>query len=973
MRLTLIVSSTYKKSSQLSGLPSAGLDAELMEERFSEPDARAVVEQLAAGPKLESQLEQVLAKHCREPEQSAVVFYFSGHVMLREGGELALLLDSRRGGSLDLSRVGELLRSAAEDVLAVLDIVHAPDEEDLMASATVVAAVRDALSPKKTGIGVLVGARPSDSATPSGPSLFTRLFLLALEHLTPTRARSGAVRAGAVYEAMRDEEERFMEIPAAGHFRGSGDFALLEMPSIVIAADASDSVEVSAPTAPRVPRIEQRSSHPPPAAGRPPASSRPRPAAGTPPQSSRPGSSPAVTLRTGQAPAKATPPPKPPPSSKPAASRPPPKGQSTDELLDEGDAAAADGRHDEAIACWKRALLGLTTRRSARHAELYVRIGRAKRALGSDSEAVHNFDKALGVDPLDREAFSAAEELLGEQKDWSRLDRLHRRRAEALRSDEERSQVHRALALMWLRDAKEPRHAIKPLESWLELRPGEIDALEQLVEAEVALGRHAAAVAARRKLADALDGDSSRRARVLIEAAREAEEHLPDKQQAVELCEQALEADSSALEALEIAAPLLAKKRRWTELGELYESVLERTRDAQVAWDLAKKLGMLRRDELDDLEGAKSAFLRALEHEPGDTELRYWTAELFEAEGDIEHAADQFRAAARTRSDDPDVFRRALWLFEKTGEADCAWSAASVLDLLGEADINESLVADAHRPEGLIAAQGTIADPDWELFYPERERALPAVLEAVSSAAIELALARLDKDGRLPELDPALCQDPGGTTTLARSLVWTLRLLGIDAPALYLAADPPQELVVAPASEPTTLVSRALGSGLGLPELAFIWGRHLALFRPEHYLLAFYPSLRDIAALLVAALPLGGHEADEPLEGRTAEMSAELEAKLDATARARLEEAVSGFDTRNLRRRIAAWMRSVLLSGGRAGLLACGDLHLAATLLERFPPPGGLDAAEELADLRAYSISRQYAELRERLGVGVPG
>jgi len=922
MRLTLIVSSTYKKSSQLSGLPSAGLDAELMEERFSEPDARAVVEQLAAGPKLESQLEQVLAKHCREPEQSAVVFYFSGHVMLRESGELALLLDSRRGGSLDLSRVGELLQSAAEDVLAVLDIVHAPDEEDLMASATVVAAVRDALSPKQTGIGVMVGARPSDSATPSGPSLFTRLFLLALEHLTPTRARSGAVRAGAVYEAMRDEEERFMEIPAAGHFRGSGDFALLEMPSIVVAADASDSVEVSAP---------------------------------------------------GEAPPKTTPPAKPPPSSKPAASRPPPKAQSTDELLDEGDAAAADGRHDEAIACWKRALLGLGTRRSARHAELYVRIGRAKRALGSDSEAVHNFDKALGVDPLDPEASSAAEELLREQKDWSRLDRLHRRRAEALRSDEERIQVYRTLAEMWLRDAKQPRHAIKSLESWLELRPGDIDALEQLVEAESAMGRHAAAVAARRKLADALDGDSSRRARVLIEAAREAADHLPNKQQAVDLCEQALEADSSALEALEIAAPLLAKKRRWFELGELYDSVLERTRDAQVAWDLAKKLGMLRRDELDDLQGAKSAFLRALEHEPGDTELRYWTAELFEAEGDLAHAADQFRAAARTRSDDPDVFRRALWLFDKTGEADSAWSAASVLDLLGEADINESLVADAHRPEGLIAAQGAIADQDWELFYPERERELPAVLGAVSGAAIELALARLDKEGRLPELDPALRQDPGSTTTLARSLVWTSRLLGIEAPALYLAADPPQELVVAAASGPTTLVSRALGSGLGLSELAFIWGRHLALFRPEHYLLAFYPSLRDIAALLVAALPLGGHEADEPLEGRTAELSGELEAKLDAEARERLEEAVAGFDARNPSRRIAAWMRSVLLSGGRAGLLACGDLHLAATLLERFPPPVGLDAAEELADLRAYSISRQYAELRERLGVRVPG
>ncbi len=238
MRLALIVSSTYKKSSQLPGLPSAAVDAELMEERFSEPDTRAAAERLVAGPKLEAELERTLARHCREREQSAVVFYFSGHVMLRDDGELALLLDSRRGGSLDLARVRELLHGAAEDALVVLDIVHAPDEEDPMASATTVAAVRDAVAPKKSGIGVLVGARPSDSPTPSGPSLFTRLFLLALEHLTPTRARSGAVRAGAVYEEMRAEEERFMEIPAAGYFRGAGDFALLEMPSIVIKAES---------------------------------------------------------------------------------------------------------------------------------------------------------------------------------------------------------------------------------------------------------------------------------------------------------------------------------------------------------------------------------------------------------------------------------------------------------------------------------------------------------------------------------------------------------------------------------------------------------------------------------------------------------------------------------------------------------------------------------------------------------------
>ena len=254
----------------------------------------------------------------------------------------------------------------------------------------------------------------------------------------------------------------------------------------------------------------------------------------------------------------------------------------------------------------------------------------------------------------------------------------------------------------------------------------------------------------------------------------------------------------------------------------------------------------------------------------------------------------------------------------------------------------------------------------------EREREVPAVLEAVSATAIDLALADLEKEKRLPTLDPAARQDPESTATLMRSLAWTSRLLGIPVPELYLASDPPHELVAAPAARPTALVSRALGSGLSLPELAFIWGRHLPMYRPEHYLLVFYPTLRDIASLLVAALALGGHETHESLTGKAADLSKRLDAALDAEARQRLTQAVTDFDARNMRRRIAAWMRSVRLSGGRAGLLACGDLHLAAKLLERFPPAGGLEAEDELGDLRAYSISREYAELRERIGVAVP-
>ena len=67
-------------------------------------------------------------------------------------------------------------------------------------------------------------------------------------------------------------------------------------------------------------------------------------------------------------------------------------------------------------------------------------------------------------------------------------------------------------------------------------------------------------------------------------------------------------------------------------MAQLYESLLARIADDHVTWDLAKKLGILARDELHDTGGAKTAFSRASHANPEDVELYFWLAELRDAE-----------------------------------------------------------------------------------------------------------------------------------------------------------------------------------------------------------------------------------------------------------------------------------------------------------------------------------------------------
>jgi tetratricopeptide (TPR) repeat protein len=602
------------------------------------------------------------------------------------------------------------------------------------------------------------------------------------------------------------------------------------------------------------------------------------------------------------------------------------------------DTLAARGQYDAALDQYEGARALLPDEPGPEHVRLYEKIAAMLRNVERFEDARAYYEAALAIDPDAPRALDGATDLSLELGD-----------------------VDRARA--WL-------------ERWAAVDPKALVAHERLLGLQLSDGEHEPALETRRRIAHA-SPDPIRAAQQLFAAALSAEDVLADEARALELYEEALSFNPSAPDVLERVEALLERRRDYARLATIYEFSLARATNHELAQVLARRLGDLCRERLSDAGRAARALALAGQLEPENHVLFAELAQLFTAQGDHQRAAEQARLALAAEAK-PEYLRLALKVFEKSGEPDAAWNAANALDWLGEADINESLVASQHRPEGLLAVRTNLAEKDWldGHLSGDVDPALSEIVVMLRDAIVELGVTAAKKQGSKLELDPATAQDPAkSTTTLAKTLLWTSRLLGIRTPELYVVPEVSGELAAQPERSPVSVASRSVGSGLGLPELAFLWGRHLVQFRPEHELSLFFPDPTDQTALLSAALAVGGAPGHEmrSLDGNAKRFAAGLKKHLRGSKLEFLKDIVRRQPNADPAARMRAYRKRAERAALRAGLLACGDIEIAARLTERFPSGSEFHARERRAELLTFSVGESYAHLRRRLGVAVSG
>jgi hypothetical protein len=316
-------------------------------------------------------------------------------------------------------------------------------------------------------------------------------------------------------------------------------------------------------------------------------------------------------------------------------------------------------------------------------------------------------------------------------------------------------------------------------------------------------------------------------------------------------------------------------------------------------------------------------------------------------------------------------YRIAFEIHRRQCHTDAALLAAMALEELNAAQTEHQELVDQFRTVGPVRIRAPIDPATWGLLRaPGFDDALAGLFAAIERAAVAVRLDELRESRRLPFLDRNQRLSETSTASVVRSFQWAARVLGMRCPDLYAMDDAPGVAMMC-AAEPSTALGRAVLSGRSAKDLAFLAGRHLTYYRPEHHVLLYYPSRESLTELLYAAVQVGLPESGSPsVPPGVHLLRVRLAQRIGDPGRAALKQALRVLDARGGQAKVGAWMRAVELTAARVGLFLCGDLAVATGFL-RAQQSGiaDLSSDERRGDLTAFCSSRAHVAVRARLVV----
>jgi len=632
-----------------------------------------------------------------------------------------------------------------------------------------------------------------------------------------------------------------------------------------------------------------------------------------------------------------------------------------------------------ALTSYQKVLSALGEDETEQRATVYYKLGLIKQNQGQAKQAINNFEKALAIEPAHRETLDAMVAVFDGLKDWKQVSHYKRQILDNVVDGGERFKMLQDIANVWINNEKNLPKGIEALEEALDLEPQDHKLLHRLLELYGQSHQWERMVEILQRIAD-LEMQPNRKSRYLYTMAQLYRDKLEDQNRAVDLFNEALDLDPGYLEAFERINKILTAQKEWKQLERAFRKMLHRVAgkgNTDLEHNLWHNLGVIYRDRLGDHNASVEAFKMASRLVPENAQEHEILAQLYEQGGQTDEAIAEYFAMLKIDGLKVDPYRKLYHLNLEKKAYDEAWCLASALAFMRKADQEETQFFEDYRPKGMPQVRGRLDNEQWarNLFHEEENLYVGKIFEMIAAAALRAKIETLKAKKEMPVLDPRFRQDPAtSTVTLARTFGWAAQVLGLPCPLLYVRSDVPGALVAVANDQPTSVAGQTVLTGFSTQDLLFIVGKHLAMYRGEHYIKTLFPTVTELTVLLFAGIKLVAPDSPSPpdIDKQIIATAQTIRQFIQPMQLEGLRMVVKKFLAEGAKANIKRWVQTVEITAARAGLLLCGDLEIAKKIIAAEPQqPGDLTAQEKLKELLLFCASPQYYALRQALGITI--
>jgi tetratricopeptide (TPR) repeat protein len=610
----------------------------------------------------------------------------------------------------------------------------------------------------------------------------------------------------------------------------------------------------------------------------------------------------------------------------------------------------------------------------AERAEAQWRLGESLRRLGELDKAVDLLREAADSDPSNPASLNALARVYEQTQDWEEFTRTKRRRLE-MATAAERFDLLLEIGDVEFQRLKDRGRAGKTYVAALEERPDDRKLLTKLMQLYSEEKDWASLVEVVLRLAEFLE-DPKQRAKYMHTAAIVSSRQLGEVDQALAFYDLALEFDPTLSKARDEAIELRRQKGDHDGIERMLKAELEQAKhvqDKDKIIQVLDRLGDVYRHLLNEPELAIDAYEAAQAFDPDGKERGEILAELYAS--DVTQYLDKaVRAQAQILRRNPyrtEAYKLLRRLYTEARRPDPAWCLCQALCVLNLAEPDEERFYRRHRSDNPAVAQATLDEEDWALriSHEDSDALVTRIFALIQPTIIRARTQPLESLGYEPHYRIDLSAEP---YPVSQTLYYAQGVFGFEAPPVFQNPNDPAGLGFLHAHTPSIVLGRAaFEADVPNQSLAFVVGRHLAYFRPGHYVRHLVPTGTGLKAWLFAAVKqcVPQFPIAPDLQGQVNEALAHMSGAFQGVQREILASTVSKLLQSGGAIDLKKWVAAIDLTADRAGFILAHDLGVATEVMRATEDAASVPSKERLKEIVLFSISEPYMELREKLGI----